>query len=113
MFYKGQPKLAGRQKGTRNKISCTLREMVIGALSEVGGQQYLTQQARENPTAFLTLLAKTLPRELKTADDKPLQHVVEVVHRICSVPSHPNRDAWTSGGLHKNTAILGQVSNIT
>jgi hypothetical protein len=33
----------------------------LGALHDAGGQQYLTQQARENPTAFLTLLGKVLP----------------------------------------------------
>jgi hypothetical protein len=35
--------------------------MILGALHDAGGQRYLTQQARENPTAFLTLLGKVLP----------------------------------------------------
>lgn len=58
-------KTGGRSKGTPNKITRELREMILGALSEVGGQQYLTAQARENPNAFMRLLGQTLPRNVK------------------------------------------------
>ena len=54
----------GRQKGTPNKLSRDLREMVEGALADAGGQQYLTRQAHENPTAFLALLKGLLPKQL-------------------------------------------------
>lgn len=42
--------------------------MILGALSDVGGQDYLVRQAEENPTAFMGLIAKVLPTELKSAD---------------------------------------------
>jgi len=41
----------------------TLREMILGALDDAGGQAYLTEQAHQNPAAFLTLLGRVLPRE--------------------------------------------------
>ena len=38
-------KTGGRQKGSTNKTTAELKEMILGALSEVGGQAYLVQQA--------------------------------------------------------------------
>jgi hypothetical protein len=61
MAAKGQPKTGGRRKGTPNQLNADVKAMILGALHDAGGQQYLTQQARENPTAFLTLLGKVLP----------------------------------------------------
>ena len=39
--------------------------MILGALDEAGGQAYLAQQARQNPTAFMTLLGKVLPQQVE------------------------------------------------
>ena len=58
----------GRPKGTPNKTTKALKDMVLGALNDAhpeGGQAYLCQQAQENPVAFLTLVGKVLPYELK------------------------------------------------
>lgn len=55
----------GRVKGVPNKVTKELKEMILGALSDVGGQSYLARQAEENPTAFLNLVGKVLPHELK------------------------------------------------
>ena len=55
----------GRPKGTPNKATKALKDMILGALSDVGGQSYLARQAEENPVAFLTLVGKVLPHELK------------------------------------------------
>lgn len=57
-------KTGGRTKGTPNKVSADLREMIHGALSDVGGREYLVSQAKENPTGFMTLLGKTLPKDI-------------------------------------------------
>jgi len=35
------------------------------ALDDVGAQAYLARQAEENPTAFLALLGKILPRDVE------------------------------------------------
>lgn len=58
-------KTGGRKKGTPNKENKALKEMILGALSEVGGQSYLAEQAINNPSAFMQLVGKVLPTELK------------------------------------------------
>ena len=54
----------GRPKGCPNKVTFELQEMIQRALLKAGGVKYLEEQARENPGAFLTLVAKLLPRDL-------------------------------------------------
>lgn len=55
---------SGRKKGTPNKVTRELREMILGALEDAGGQEYLREQARENPIGFMGLLGKTLPKDI-------------------------------------------------
>jgi hypothetical protein len=57
-------KTGGRTKGTPNKTTKALKEMILGALDQAGGESYLLQQAQENPNAFLTLVGKVLPTTL-------------------------------------------------
>ena len=59
---------AGRKAGVPNKLTATLKEMILGALNEAGGQNYLVMQAKENPTAFLTLVGKVIPHEVTGAN---------------------------------------------
>ena len=54
----GAPKTGGRQVGTANKLTRDVREMVLGALADVGGQAYLAQQAQQNPTAIMIGIAR-------------------------------------------------------
>lgn len=60
-------KTGGRKKGSPNKLTRTLRELLLNALQEAGGQAYLVQQARDNPAAFLALLGRLLPNEIKAS----------------------------------------------
>jgi hypothetical protein len=69
---KGTKTGGGSRKGRPNKINADLRGMIQGALADVGGRQYLAEQARSNPSAFLTLVGKTLPKEVTGADGQPL-----------------------------------------
>ena len=55
----------GRPKGAANKVQADVKAMVLGALEQVGGQQYLADQADTNPTTFMSLVGKVLPREMK------------------------------------------------
>jgi hypothetical protein len=59
----------GRPKGSPNKIQAAVKEMVIQALNEAGGVQYLVTQSRENPTAFLTLVGKVIPLQATVQGD--------------------------------------------
>lgn len=54
----------GRQKGTPNKLTADVKTLLMGALDELGGQAYLVKQGRANPTAFLSLLGRVLPRQI-------------------------------------------------
>jgi hypothetical protein len=54
----------GRPKGLGNKLPTELKEMILQALDEKGGVQYLKQQAGKNPKAFLALLGRVLPLQV-------------------------------------------------
>lgn len=54
----------GRPKGSPNRLTADVKDMVLGALRQVGGQGYLAQQARENPAAFIALVGKLLPKDI-------------------------------------------------
>ena len=78
---KGPPKgisnnPAGRPKGIPNKMNATLKEMILGALDKAGGVEYLSRQADENPSAFLTLVGKVLPMTIAGDAAIPLAHRV-------------------------------------
>src|SRR4051794_31415063 len=68
----GAAKTGGRQVGTPNRITKALKDMILGALDDAGGQEYLREQARENPAAFMTLLGKVLPTTLAGEAKNPL-----------------------------------------
>jgi hypothetical protein len=62
---KGLPKTGGgNRKGVPNKATKAIKDMIEGALSAVGGQKYLEQQAIENPVAFMGLVGKILPKDI-------------------------------------------------
>lgn len=63
----------GRKKGVPNKVTTDLRNMIIGALSDVGGREYLARQATESPGAFLTLVGKILPTQLQGDPENPIE----------------------------------------
>lgn len=54
----------GRQRGTPNKNTSQLRDMILHALDKAGGVRYLQTQAVESPAAFLTLIGKVLPLQV-------------------------------------------------
>lgn len=55
---------SGRKKGTPNRISVQVKDMVIAALESVGGKRYLEGQAHKNPVAFMALVAKVIPLQV-------------------------------------------------
>ncbi len=59
----------GRPKGSKNKIPAVLKEQILEAGAKAhpeGMVGYLTQQAHENPSAFLSLIGKVLPLTLES-----------------------------------------------
>ena len=55
----------GRKKGVPNKFTGDLKSMILGALNEAGGQDYLSAQAQSQPVAFMALLGRVLPATLQ------------------------------------------------
>ena len=64
MAGKGNPKTGGRKKGVTNKVNAEVKELIRGALDDVGGQAYLVEQAKANPIAFMALIGKILPKDI-------------------------------------------------
>lgn len=54
------------------KTNMQLRELVLGALQQVGGEEYLIQQAYAYPQGFMTLLGKILPTQITGNEGGPV-----------------------------------------
>jgi hypothetical protein len=72
----------GSRKGVPNKVNKELKEMILGALDDVGGQSYLARQADENPAAFMSLVAKVLPKDIKQEISGKDGAAIQVNHSI-------------------------------
>lgn len=72
----------GRPKGATNKVTRELKEMILGALDDAGGQAYLLAQAKANPQAFLTLIGKVLPTTINANVDANVKGSVAYVANI-------------------------------
>lgn len=75
-------KTGGRQKGTPNKTTALLKDAILKAAEQAGGEGgmvgYLTLQATENPGPFMSLLGKVLPMQISGDDDGgPLKVVIQ------------------------------------
>lgn len=67
---------AGRPKGSKNKVTKAVKDMILGALDDAGGQAYLLLQAQTNPNAFLSLLGKVLPSDMRVQAVESLDELV-------------------------------------
>lgn len=74
---KGQ-KTGGRVKGTPNKVTGDIKQMIRDALSEVGGVDYLKTQAKSNPTAFLGLIKSIVPRDVNVGGQTDNELIIKI-----------------------------------
>lgn len=81
-FKKGQKSGPGRPPGSQNKVTKEVKQMVIDALSEAGGVEYLLACAKNPKTtsAFLTLVGKVLPLQVQGDPDNPVG--IQVIERV-------------------------------
>lgn len=77
MAGKGRPKTGGRQKGATNRATKEIKDMIRGALEDAGGQKYLAGQAKENPVAFMGLVGRILPKDVKIEGE--IRHTLEQI----------------------------------
>ncbi len=75
---KGTRPPGGSRKGVPNRITADVRAMILAALDRAGGQDYLVQQAQDNPKAFMALLGQLIPTQMTGPDDKELFAVQEM-----------------------------------
>lgn len=73
---KGSKKTGGRVKGTPNKTTTQLKEMILMALSNQGDVKYLERAAQENVPAFLSLVGKVLPLTVQGDPNNPLTFTI-------------------------------------
>lgn len=70
---------AGRKPGIPNKDNADIRAMIIGALNQVGGAEYLAARAIDTPGSFLTLISKVLPLQVTGEGGGPVFIVTGVL----------------------------------
>ena len=60
----------GKPKGAVNKITAEVKDMVMGALVDAGGQEYLLERAKDPKTmaAFMGLVSKVMPLQVTGAN---------------------------------------------
>ena len=67
----------GRKKGQVNKTTALLKDAILKAAEAAGGKggtvAYLTDQATDNPAAFMGLLGKVLPLQVTGEDGGPVR----------------------------------------
>jgi hypothetical protein len=70
----------GRKKGVPNKTTALLKDAILQAATQAGGEDgmvgYLLEQAREYPKGFLPLLGKVLPMQITGEDGGALTVVI-------------------------------------
>lgn len=83
-FGKGNP---GKPKGAVNKSTKELKEMILGALDQSGGVEYLVERANDPRTAsaFLSLIGKVLPMTVAGDAENPL--VIQTIQRVIIDPT--------------------------
>lgn len=55
-----------------------IKEMIHQALTDVGGVEYLKEQALINPTAFLSLIKSILPKDVNVGGQPDNELVIKI-----------------------------------
>lgn len=77
----GKREGSGRPKGAIDKGNALIREMIVQALDEAGGVDYLKATAASHPAAFLSLVGKVMPVQVEGADGAAIRHSLEVTFK--------------------------------
>lgn len=79
----GKRQGAGRKAGVPNKLNADIKDMIMGALEDAGGRAYLARQAEDNPAAFMGLVGRVIPKDLKVDANGQMTFTV-----VTNVPTH-------------------------
>lgn len=70
-------KTGGRQKGTPNKATVSVKQAILLAADGIGGHEALMEWGRSNPTEFWTrVYTRLLPTEISGPDGSAIRAVV-------------------------------------
>lgn len=69
----GKREGAGRPAGSLDKGNALIREMIVEALDQAGGVEYLVRQANAKPAAFLALIGKVMPVQIAGDPNAPVK----------------------------------------
>lgn len=83
-FKKGKESGPGRPKGSTNKVTAQLKDMILTALDKAGGAEYLERRANDPRTAaaFLGLVGKVLPMTVVGAGEDGAHLFVSIERKI-------------------------------
>ena len=78
-----KPGNKGKPKGAVNKNTAAIKDMILTALSNAGGAEYLERRANDPRTAaaFLGLVGKVLPMQVVGDPENPLQHSLTITFK--------------------------------
>lgn len=94
----------GSRKGKPNKATAELKDMILQAMDEVGGVEYLKAQALQNPGPFLSLLGKILPTQLTGKDGGAIEvrddreQIISRILGLAARTGNPEPDRRFNGG---------------
>lgn len=79
MAFKKGEKIPNQGKRGPNKVTKELKNMILEALDNAGGVEYLERRANDPKTAaaFLGLVGKVLPMQVTGENDGPLKVVIQ------------------------------------
>ena len=63
---------AGRPRGRVAQETADIKEMILGALQDVGGRDYLAARAIDAPSSFMALIGKVLPTQVTGENGAPI-----------------------------------------
>ncbi len=63
----------GRRKGSVNKTTAALKDAILNAFNEAGGEKYLVTLAKSDPRTFAMLLGRVLPLTVSGDKDNPIE----------------------------------------
>ena len=69
----------GKPKGTPNRLTVDLQHMISKALERAGGVDYLLEQARANPVAFMALVGRLIPKDIRVQGQISLGSVIDAL----------------------------------
>ena len=91
-FLPGHSKIGGRKPGVRGKL-VRFRDLLLGALDDVGGRAFIVEAAKQDPSGFLRILASLLPRERAEGEEVGNLRPVVMVMGSAKPP-----EGWVPGG---------------